>query len=125
MDYWNATLQDDCYLIAADGWQAGSKPREIVKVKDKNNKLTWPEPHDYEIGKRRFKSDLIPAALLIARYFEAERQAIEALEAELAATEQQLDEQREEQGGEDGLLAEVVEGEGDRQKSPPRPSRPV
>ena len=116
MDYWNATLQDDCYLIAADGWQAGSKPREIVKVKDKNNKLTWPEPHDYEIGKRRFKSDLIPAALLIARYFEAERQAIEALEAELAATEQQLDEQREEQGGEDGLFAEVIEGEGDRQK---------
>ena len=116
MDYWNATLQDDCYLIAADGWQAGSKPREIVKVKDKNNKLTWPEPHDYEIGKRRFKSDLIPAALLIARYFAAERQAIEALEAELAATEQQLDEQREEQGGEDGLFAEVIEGEGDRQK---------
>ncbi len=30
--------------------------------------------------------------------------------------EQQLDEQKEEQGGEDGLLAEVIEGEGDKQK---------
>ena len=116
MDYWNATMQDDAYLIAADGWKAGAQPREIVKVKDKNNKLTWPEPHDYEIGRRRFKSDLIPASLMIARYFQAERQAIEDLEASLTATEQQLDELREEQGGEEGLLAEVIEGEGDKQK---------
>jgi type I restriction enzyme M protein len=116
MDYWNATMQDDCYLIAADDWKAGAQPREIFKVKDKNNKLTWPEAHDYEIGKRRFKSDLIPAALMIARYFVAEREAIEVLEAKLAATEQQLDELREEHGGEEGLLAEVIEGEGDKQK---------
>lgn len=67
-------------------------------------------------GKRRLKSDLVPAALMIERYFATERNAIAALEAELAAIEQQLDEKREEQGGEDGLLAEVVEGEGDKQK---------
>jgi type I restriction enzyme M protein len=35
---------------------------------------------------------------------------------ELATIEQQLDDQKEEQGGEDGLLAEVIEGEGDKQK---------
>jgi type I restriction enzyme M protein len=116
MDYWNATMQDDAYLIAADGWKKGSQPREIVKVKDKNNKLTWPETHDYEIGKRRYKSDLIPAELMIARYFAAECKAIVALEAELAATEQKLDELREEQGGEEGLLNEIIEGEGDKQK---------
>ena len=38
------------------------------------------------------------------------------LEAELAAIEQQLDEMKEEQSGEEGLLAEVIEGEGDKQK---------
>jgi hypothetical protein len=27
--------------------------------------LTWPEPHDYLKGKRRFKSDLIPAPILV------------------------------------------------------------
>jgi len=116
MDYWNQTMQDDAYLIAADGWKAGAQPREILKTKDKNNKLTWPEAHDYEIGKHRFKSDLIPASLMIARYFEAEREAIEDLEADIAATEQKLDEMREEHGGEEGLLAEVVDGEGDKQK---------
>ena len=116
MDYWAETMQDDAYLIAADGWVKGAQPREIVQVKNKDNKLAWPEPHDYLRGRRRFKSDLIPAAILVARYFVAERDAIEALDNQLAALEQQLDEMREENSGEEGLLAEVIEGEGDRQK---------
>ena len=116
MDYWAETMQDDCYLIADAGWIVGARPREIVQVKNKEGKLIWPEKEDFKKGKRRFKSDLIPAALLIARYFAAERDAIAALEAELASLEQQLDEMREEHSGEDGLLAEVVEGEGEKQK---------
>jgi type I restriction enzyme M protein len=116
MDYWAETMQDDAYLIAADGWVKGAQPREIVQVKNKDNKLAWPEPHDYLKGKRRFKSDLVPAAILVARYFVAERDAIEALDNQLATLEQRLDEMREENGGEDGLLTEVIEGEGDKQK---------
>ena len=116
MDYWVESMQDDAYLIATDGWVKGAQPREIVQVKDKNNKLTWPEPHDYLKAKRRFKSDLVPASILVARYFVAERSALEALDNQLATLEQQLDEMREENGGEDGLLAEVIEGEGDKQK---------
>jgi type I restriction enzyme M protein len=116
MDYWAETMQDDAYVIAADGWAKGAQPREIVQVKDKNNKLTWPEPHDYLRGRRRFKSDLVPAPILVPRYFAAERDAIEALDNQLAALEQQLDEMREENSGEDGLLAEVIEGDGDKQK---------
>jgi type I restriction enzyme M protein len=116
MDYWAETMQDDAYLIAADGWVKGAQPREIFQVKDKNNKLNWPEPHDYLKGKRRFKSDLVPAPLLVARYFAAERDCIEALDNQLAALEQQLSEMLEENSGEDGLLTEVIEGEGDKQK---------
>src|SRR5262249_36485848 len=108
MDYWADTMQDDAYLIAADGWVKGAQPREI-QVKDKNNKPTRPEPHDYLKGKRRFKSDLLPAPILVARYFLAERDAIDALDRQLAALEQQLDEMREEHSGEDGLLAEANE----------------
>jgi type I restriction enzyme M protein len=120
MDYWAETMQDDCYLIAADGWKTGAQPREIRQVKNKDGKLIWPEAHDYKKGKRRFKSDLIPAAILIARYFTAERDDIEAIEGELAAIEQQFDETREEQGGEEGLLSEVIEGEGEKQKITPK-----
>ncbi|MGC2111544.1 MAG: N-6 DNA methylase [Candidatus Korobacteraceae bacterium] len=116
MDYWADTMQDDCYLIAAEGWQAGAQPREIRQVKNKENKLVWPEPHDFKRGKRRFKSDLVPAGILVDRYFAAERDTIAAVEGELAAIEQQLDEKREEQSGEEGLLTEVIEGEGEKQR---------
>ena len=109
MDYWTEAMQDDAYLIASDGWVNGAQPREIVKVKGKNNKLIWPEPHDYVKGKRRFKSELVPTSILVARYFVAERDAIEALDNQLATLGQELDETREENSGEDGLLAEVSE----------------
>src|SRR6185503_14901075 len=29
MDYWAETMQDDAYLIGADGWVKGAQPREI------------------------------------------------------------------------------------------------
>ena len=31
MDYWAATMQDDCYLIAGEGWQQAAQPRLIVE----------------------------------------------------------------------------------------------
>ena len=91
MDYWAETMQDDCYLIAADGWMAGrAAPDSSVEDKDRQDvKARSPTS---QRASSRFKSDLIPAALLIARYFTAEQDAIEALEAELAAIEQQLEE---------------------------------
>ena len=116
MDYWAETMQDDCYLIAEEGWRAGAQPREILQVKNKDGKLAWPEPHDYKQGKRRFKSDLIPATNLISRFFMTEREAIGSLEIELTDIEQTLLELMEEHGVEDGLLTEVIEGEGDKQK---------
>jgi type I restriction enzyme M protein len=94
MDYWAETRQDDCYLIADAGWKTGALPREIRQVKNKEGKLVWPEKEDFKKGKRRFKSDLVPAALLIARYFVAERDAIAACEAELGAVEQQREKTR-------------------------------
>ncbi len=115
MDYWFDTMQDDCYLIADAGWKEGSLPREIRQVKNKDGKLVWPEKEDFKKGKRRFKSDLVPSDLLIARYFTLERDSIAACEAELADIEQQLDEKREEQNDEGELLLaeanEANEGE--------------
>ncbi len=116
MDYWAEVMQDDCYLIATDGWMKSAKPREIVQLKTKDNKLFWPEMHDYTKGTRRFKSDLIPADVIVPRYFTREREAIEAHDDLIAEIDQRLDDMREENGGEDGLLAEVIEGEGDRQR---------
>jgi type I restriction enzyme M protein len=38
MDYWAETMQDDCYLIAVDGWHEASQPRLIVEDKNKKTK---------------------------------------------------------------------------------------
>ena len=112
MDYWSETMQDDVYLIVHSGWVEAAKPRIIVDTKEQKSK----DAPDFTVGKQKFKSDLIPAALLIAGYFAADKAAIDALEDELGALEHRLDELKEEHGSEGGLLEEVVEGEGDKQK---------
>lgn len=108
MDYWAATMQDDVHLVAHAGWVDAAKPRLVVETKEQKSK----EQPDFTVGKQKFKSDLIPAALLIARYFAAEQTAIEALETDLGALEQQLDELKEEHGGDGDLLEEVVDERG-------------
>jgi type I restriction enzyme M protein len=103
MDYWAETMQDDVYLLVSDGWRQAAKPRLIVEDKEKKTK----EKPDFTVGKQKFRADLIPVALLVARYFAAEQAAIEKLEAEAAALAQSLEEMAEEHGGEEGLLAEA------------------
>ena len=91
MDYWAETMQDDAYLIAADGWVA--KPARIVETDKK--------------GKSKDKGwtcDLIPKPLIVARYFAKEQAALEARQAELEAATAALAELEEEHGGEEGFL---------------------
>jgi type I restriction enzyme M protein len=91
MDYWAETMQDDCYLVAADGWMA--KTARIVETDKK--------------GKRKDKGwacDLIPKPFIVARYFAKEQAALDAKQAELEATTGTLTELEEEHGGEEGFL---------------------
>src|SRR5262249_52304601 len=98
MDYWAETMQDDCYLIADDGWRLGAQPQLIDE--DKNNKAkTKP---DFVLGKKKYQAELIPPALIIARYFADEQATIKKLEADVAALQQQMEEMVEEHGGEEG-----------------------
>src|SRR5262249_9199049 len=108
MDYWAATMQDDVYLIGHAGWAEATKPRPIVESKEQKSK----EEPDFALGKQKFKSDLIPASLLVKRYFSSDREAIEGIEAELGSLEQRLEELREEHGIEGGLLEEIVDEKG-------------
>jgi type I restriction enzyme M protein len=103
MDYWGETVQDDCYLIAADGWVDAAKPKLIIEDKSKKSK-TKP---DLVVGKKKYTTELIPPELVIARYFAKDQAAIEALETQQAGLEQQLEEMAEEHGGEGGLLEDA------------------
>jgi len=94
MDYWAATMQDDCYLIATDGWKA-----ETYRILGKNNK-------GKEVDKG-WTCDLVPKPLIVARYFAEDQAAIIELEAELESLSAQMTELEEEHGGEEGLFAEL------------------
>ena len=108
MDYWAETMQDDVYMIVSDGWKEAAKPHLIIEDKDRKTK----EKPDLTVGKQKFKADLIPVQVLVARYFATEQAAIESLEAEAAAIVQSMEEMAEEHGGEEGLLAEVKNDKG-------------
>ena len=103
MDYWAETMQDDCYLIAADGWYEAAQPRPMIQ--DKANK-TKTKP-DFSIGRKKYQAELIPPALIIARYYAPAQAEIQEMETQLAAIQQQLEEMAEEHGGEGGLLEDA------------------
>lgn len=108
MDYWSQTMQDDIYLLVQDGWIIGQKLREIFPSKDKNNKNVWKEPHDFEINKRRFVAEIIPPALIIACYFQAEQEQLEQYQSKADQATQILEEYIEEHAGEEGLLNDAL-----------------
>jgi len=86
MSYWSDIMQDDVYMIVSDGWRAT------------------------DIGKPNV--DLIPAQLIINRYFRSEAEAVERLEADREAVAREIDEMVEENSGEDSLLEEARNDKG-------------
>ncbi len=94
MDYWAGTMQDDCYLIASDGWKA-----ETYRIIEKDKK-----------GKEKDKGwtcDLVPKSLIVARYFAKEQEAIDQPTTELESVSARLTELEEEHGGEEGAFSEL------------------
>ena len=94
MDYWTETMQDDCYLIAADGWKA-----ETYRIIETDKK-----------GKERDKGwtcDLIPKPLIVARYFAKEQADHRPIEERVGRRRlPSLSELEEEHGGEEGAFCE-------------------
>jgi type I restriction enzyme M protein len=109
MDYWRETMQDDVYLIAGDGWIEAAKPRGIVEDKERKIK----ETPDLVIGRKKYKMDLVPPALIVARYFADEQATIDELQIAHDTAERELEEFIEENTGEDasgekGLLVDAM-----------------
>ena len=109
MTYWHDTMHDDVYLIMADGWTAAAKPR--LTINDKERKLT--EEPDLTIGSgknaQKYKMDLIPPALIVARYFAEQQAKLDQLVAVAEETARAVEEYIEEHAVEDGLLADAMD----------------
>ncbi|MBM4422407.1 MAG: type I restriction-modification system subunit M [Chloroflexi bacterium] len=94
MDYWAGTMQDDLYLIAADGWKAETQRIVETDKKGKEKDKGW-------------TCDLIPKPLIVARYYQNELVETQNLASLLEAVTARLEELEEEEGGEEGAFAEL------------------
>lgn len=93
MTYWGAVMQDDCYLIAADGWQAPTY--RIVETNKKGKEVD-----------KGWTCDLVPKDLVLARYFAHDQDQLQTVEAAVEALQGELEALEEEHGGEEGIFAQ-------------------
>jgi len=94
MDYWISTMQDDCYMIAADGWKAET---ERVIVEDKKG----------EEKDKGWACDLVPKSFITNRFYSKELKLLNELEHKKDNLESEKKELEEEHGGDGGALSDV------------------
>ena len=108
MDYWDETMQDEVYLVVADGWVEAARPRGVIEDRDRKLK----EIPDLTIGRRKYKMDLVPPALMVARYFGRERAVMDELRRRQETAARELDEFVDEHTGEGALLEGILNDRG-------------
>ncbi len=86
MNYWNQTLQDDIYMIAADGWRAELYVPQPAEKRDKNGEI--------KKTKRReardifdLMCDLLPVSVVVDHHFATEYKAITEAQSKLSEAE--------------------------------------
>lgn len=99
MNYWNETMKDDVYMLIEDGWAAN-----VRRVIEKNAK-----GKDVDKG---WTCDLLPKSIIIQEYFAKEQNELQQMEGELESLQSEITNFEEEQGGEEGLLADAVNDKG-------------
>lgn len=116
MNYWNEKLQDDVYAIKAYGYEA-AKDIEYTyaqkKVKDENGETITV---DDKSKVKSFDGALIPRTIIEHEYFADQQAAIDALTEKREQLTSEMEEMREEESGEDGLLKDVLTESGDLPK---------
>jgi type I restriction enzyme M protein len=114
MNYWSESMQDDVYLISAEGWNKAAQISLIIDEKDKDKKVKEAPDIIVSSGKKaqKFKAELIPPALIVQRYYADEKQAIERQEAQREALAIEIEELTEEHSGEEGLMEDAKNDKG-------------
>ena len=108
MDHWDDHMQDDVHLIVSEGWLEAARPRLLASVRGKGAT----EPPDLTVKWKKYRMDLVPPDLVVARFFATERAEVDRLQAEAEAVGQALSEFVEEHSGVDGPLASATSDAG-------------
>lgn len=100
MGYWVESMQDDTYIIVSDGWSSCNEIRIAETPADAEFTI--------KVGKKQVKylGQVIPAPLLIARYFSLEQTNLDTTNSDLEQATQSKEEFEEEHGGDEGALSE-------------------
>jgi type I restriction enzyme M protein len=98
MDYWDEVMQDDVYLVVTEGWSTGRQIRFAEKGEEPDfSRRTGRKTQKY-VG------TLIPASLVVARFFPEEQALVDSLEANLSVASEEKAEFEEIHAIDDGAL---------------------
>ena len=113
LNYWNEKMQDDVYVIKASGYDAGREIEYVYaqkKAKDENGEEI---KVDDTSKMKSFEGALISRDIIEREYFETELMSLNELIEKSALLESELDEMREEESGDEGLLVNALNEKGD------------
>ena len=108
MNYWEEVTQDDVHIITTDEWKAGN---EVIRLQKEGQGKNKGKKKDV-VGLAGLEGRLIPTSLIIKTYFETEQNALDALQSELEQAGVEMEELKEEHGGDEELLESVVNDTG-------------
>ncbi|MBI5037744.1 MAG: type I restriction-modification system subunit M [Candidatus Kerfeldbacteria bacterium] len=103
MNYWDEVMQDDAYILTTEGWKAGNVVTRLQREGKGKKK-------DIE-GLPGLEGRLIPVSLMIGTYFSNEQAELDELSVRLEQIAAEMDELKDEHGGEEGLLTEVIDND--------------
>jgi type I restriction enzyme M protein len=104
MQYWDATMKDDLYLIVENGWVESAKPHKL-EVKSK-------ESVDFQVKKEKFHSETLPSSIIVKAFLSKEAEALTKAEAELEAVSEEIAEFYESNSGDEDLISEYFNAKG-------------
>ncbi len=108
MTYWEEVMQDDAYILTIDGWKAGNQVQRLqTESKSGKNKGKKKDV----AGLAGLEGRLIPVPLMIKTYFASDQKALDGYGATLEEITASMEELKDEHGGEDGLLSEVIDND--------------
>lgn len=113
LNYWVAKLQDDVYAIKAGGYAAGREIDFEYAQKKSKDKSGHAITMDDKSKVKSFDGALIPKEIMEREYFAEDLAAIRKFTEAAEALDGRMEELREEESGEDGLLREVLNEKGD------------
>lgn len=116
MNYWNEKLQDDVYAIKAYGYGTARDVEYTYaqkKAKDESGETIMV---DDKSKVKSFDGALIPRTIIEVEYFADELAALQELTDRREQVVSAMEEMREEESGEEGLLREVLNESGDLPK---------